>query len=117
MHQRIHTPVSKAFSGALTGIFVLVIVSFWAVVAVLFWMALTPYRLAVVELWGLVPADSRTEIAVALSIAGAVPLTAFIVACVVDKSDPAPYESTPRERRGGLDIDLDDSADIDVSGL
>jgi hypothetical protein len=109
---------SKTRDGVLTAIAGLVLLAFWAGVAVFFWYALEPYRLMVVELWELIPASARTEVGAGLAIAGGVLLVLFVIVGFVAKDTPAPTPAR-RSRAGGsthVGVDIE-AADVDVSGL
>jgi len=114
MRQRLQTRATKIAGGALTGVVALGIVAFWAGVAVFFWQALKPYRLAVADLWGLIPAGARHEVGLGLAIAGGVVLILFVIVCFAVKDEPVRYRGAGRGTHVGVDIDV---ADIDVSGM
>lgn len=89
-------------------------VAFWAAVAVFFWQALKPYRVAAAELWGLIPAGARHEVGLGLAIAGGILLILFVIACIAGKGEPVRYSSADRGTSVGVDVD---AGDIDVSGM
>jgi hypothetical protein len=98
---------SRVAGGALTGVVVLAIVAFWAGVAVFFWEALKPYRTAVVEVWELIPAGARGEVAIGLGIAGGVLLVLFVTAGIFGKDRPARRDRTNRGTYVGADAEMD----------
>ena len=114
MRQTVRTAASKFAGGTFTVIVVLGIVAFWAAAAVLFWSALKPYRLLVVDLWELIPAGARFEVGLGLGIAGGVLLILFVILGFVGNGRPTVAGGTSRSTYIGLDAD---GADADVSGL
>jgi len=105
---------SKVADGAFIGVVALGMLAFWAAVAAIFWQALKPYRLLVVELWELIPVGARHEVGLGLAIAGGILLILFVIACILGKDEPARPSGPPRRTHVGVDID---AADIDVSGM
>lgn len=98
---------SRVAGGALTGVVALAVVSFWAGVAVFFWEALKPYRMAVAEVWELIPAGARGEVAIGLGIAGGVLLVLFVIAGIFGKDQPVRRDRTNRGTYVGADADVD----------
>jgi hypothetical protein len=98
---------SKVAGGALTGVVALAIVAFWAGAAVFFWAALKPYRVAVAEVWELIPAGARGEVAVGLGIAGGVLLALFVIAGIFGKDQPARRDRASRGTYAGVDAEVD----------
>jgi hypothetical protein len=93
----------------LTGVVVLLFVAFGAAMAVIFWEALRPYRVAVAELWGLIPAGARHEVGFGLAIAGGVLLILFVIAAVLGKGEPPRRRSSAgRGTSIGVDADVSD---------
>lgn len=99
---------SRVAGGALTGVVVLAIVAFWAGVAVFFWEALKPYRMAVVEVWELIPAGARGEVAIGLGIAGGALLVLCVIAGVFGKDQPARRPSRGTYVGADAEVDFDD---------
>ena len=100
--------------GAFTGVVVLAIVAFWAVVAVFIWQALKPFWLIVVDLWELIPPGARGEAGLGLAIAGGILLILFVVLVIVSDTRVGPGGGSSRSTSVGVDFD---GADIDVSGM
>jgi len=118
MRQEFRTRASKIAGGAFTGVVVLAIVAFWAVVAVFIWQALKPFWMIVVDLWELIPPGARGEVGLGLAIAGGILLIAFVILVIVTKDTPVrPGGGSGRSSRStSVGVDFD-GADIDVSGM
>ena len=69
---------------------VLVVVAVGALLAVVAWEALKPFRMAAVDLWELIPAGARHEVAIGLAVAGWVLLVLFAVVGYRLKAAPEP---------------------------